>query len=132
MHELAIAQNIVDIIKRNVSENELSNVDSIKLKIGEMAGVVTDSLEFGFQAITSGTELELAKLTIEKIPFVFKCNACGKESTNEYGITVCPECNGTDTNIISGLEMQIVEVELRDEAQPTLPKREVKKELIDK
>lgn len=114
MHELSIAQNIVDIVKQNVSENELSCVDSIKLKIGEMAGVVTDSLEFGFQAITSGTELESAKLVIEKIPFVYKCNVCGKESTNEYGITICPVCNGTDTLVISGLEMQIVEVELKE------------------
>lgn len=118
MHELSIAQNIVDIVKQNIAENELSSVAVIKLKIGEMSGVVTDSLEFGFQAITSGTVLETAKLDIEKIPFVFKCNSCGKQSTNEFGITVCPECGGTDTNIISGLEMQIVEVELKEVAPP--------------
>jgi hydrogenase nickel incorporation protein HypA/HybF len=114
MHELSIAQNIVEIVKQSVPLDELKEVTTIKLKIGEISGIVSDSLEFGFQAITSGTELEKAKLNIEKIPFVFKCNSCNSESTNDLGVTVCPECESTDTKIVSGLEMQIVEVELKE------------------
>ena len=132
MHELSIAQNIVEIVKLNVPPEELSNVSRIKLKIGEISGVVVDSLEFGFHAITSDTELEHAELGVEKIPFIFKCNSCGKKSTNEFGITVCSECGETDTNIISGLEMQIVEVELKEEAPSILPSNQrVKDEVID-
>ncbi len=114
MHELSIAQNIVEIVKQIVPFDELKNVDSIKLKIGEMAGVVSDSLEFGFQAITSETELEGSKLDIEKIPFVFRCNDCRKESGNEFGMTFCSHCSGTNTTIISGMEIQVVEVDVRE------------------
>ena len=115
MHELSIAQNIIEIVKQNVPTEELQSVTSINLKIGEFSGVDIDSLEFGFEAITSGTELENSKLTIEKIPFVFKCHNCGINTTNEFGISICPKCNGTNTKIISGLEIEIIEVILKNE-----------------
>ncbi len=114
MHELSIAQNIIEIVRQSVPQDELKEVTSIKLRIGEISGVVVDSLEFGFQAIISDTELEGTRLDIEKVPFVFKCNNCGTESTNDMGITVCPKCNSTDTKIISGLELNIIEVELKE------------------
>ena len=98
-----------------------------------MSGVVADSLEFGFMAITSETELENAKLQIEKIPFVFKCNKCGKESGNEFGMTICQHCNSADTKIISGMEIQVIEVELKDEekAPPVLPKGREQKLVVE-
>jgi hydrogenase nickel incorporation protein HypA/HybF len=114
MHELSIANDILTIIRQNVPQEELSNVENIKVKIGDMSGVVAESLEFCFQAIISETELDKAKLVIEKIPFVVKCNSCGSESTNEFGIRVCADCSNTDTTVISGLEMKVTEVELKE------------------
>jgi hydrogenase nickel incorporation protein HypA/HybF len=114
MHELSIANDILTVIRQNVPQEELSNIENIKVKIGDMCGVVAESLEFCFQAIISETELDKAKLMIEKIPFVLKCNLCGKESSNEFGIRVCPDCGSTDTKVISGLEMQVTEVELKE------------------
>lgn len=117
MHELSIAQNIVEIVRQSVPADELENVTAIKLKIGEMAGVVADSLEFGFMAITSETELENVKLQIEKVPFIFKCNECGRESGNQFGMTICPHCGSTNTKILSGMEIQVVEVEVKEEEE---------------
>jgi hydrogenase nickel incorporation protein HypA/HybF len=114
MHELSIANDILTIIRQNVPQEELSNIENVKVKIGDMSGVVAESLEFCFQVIISDTELDKSKLAIEKIPFVVKCNSCGSESTNEYGIRICSNCNSTDTTVISGLEMQVMEVELKE------------------
>jgi hydrogenase nickel incorporation protein HypA/HybF len=114
MHELSIAQDILSVIRQYVPQEETSNIENVKVRIGDMSGVVAESLEFCFQAITSGTEFENANLVIEKIPFILKCNLCGKESSNEYGIRVCPDCSSTDTKVISGLEMQVTEVELKE------------------
>jgi hydrogenase nickel incorporation protein HypA/HybF len=117
MHELSIANDILTIIRQNVPQEELNNVENINVRIGDMSGVVAESLEFCFQAIISETELNKAKLVIEKIPFVVKCNSCGSETTNEFGIRVCTNCNGTDTEVISGLEMQVTDVELKNESE---------------
>ena len=114
MHELSIAQNILEIVKLNVPSNELSEVKSVKVRIGEFAGVVPESLEFCFQAITSGTELEGSVLDIERIPFVIQCNSCKETSTNDIGIRICQKCGSSDTGIISGIEMHVVEVELKE------------------
>lgn len=115
MHELSIAQNIVEIIKQSVPDESLSNVRGVKLKIGEVSGVVTSSLEFSFMAITSNTELSLSQLLIQKIPFRLKCNSCGKESGNEFGLRICDLCGSGNTEVFSGTELQIIEVELAEE-----------------
>jgi hydrogenase nickel incorporation protein HypA/HybF len=114
MHELSIAQDILSIIKQNVPHEELKNIQNVNVKIGDMAGVVPDSLEFSFQAITSETEMKDARLVIEKIPFVLECNSCKKNSTNEIGIRICSHCGSQDTAVISGLEMQVVDIELNE------------------
>ena len=115
MHELSIAQDILAIIKQNVPHEELKNIQNVNVKIGDMAGVVPDSLEFSYQAITSGTEMENSRLVIEKIPFVIECELCGKSSTNDIGIRCCSYCGSFDTNVLSGLEMQVVDIELNEE-----------------
>jgi hydrogenase nickel incorporation protein HypA/HybF len=114
MHELSIAQDILTIIRQNVPLEEVYNISNVKVKIGDMSGVVAESLEFCFQAIVFETELSNIKIIIEKIPFVLKCNSCGAESTNEFGIRVCSNCSSTDTTVISGLEMRVTEVELKE------------------
>jgi len=115
MHELSIAQNIVEIIRQSVPNSNLKDVRGIRLKIGEVSGVVTVSLEFSYQAITSDSELSLSQLLIQKIPFRLKCNSCGKESGNEFGLRICGSCGNSDTEVISGTELQIIEVELTEE-----------------
>jgi hydrogenase nickel incorporation protein HypA/HybF len=112
MHELSIAQDILDIVFSNVPADEYENVAEIKVKIGEISGVVPDSLEFCFEAIASETQLSNAQLVIEKIPFILKCKSCSKTSTNEMGIRICPDCGSSDTEIISGTELEVTEVEL--------------------
>ncbi len=114
MHELSIAQDILAIIKQNILYEELKNIRIVNVKIGDMAGVVPESLEFCFQAIVSETEMEDSKLVIEKIPFVLECNSCGKTSTNEFGIRICSHCSSPDTNVVSGLEMKVVDIELNE------------------
>ena len=48
MHELSVAQNIVEIIQQHIPESELERVIAVRLKIGAAAGIVPDSLEFSF------------------------------------------------------------------------------------
>jgi hydrogenase nickel incorporation protein HypA/HybF len=117
MHELSIADNIVDIIRQNVDKERLSSVRSVFLKVGTFSGVVPDSLEFAYQAITASTDLEQSLLVIENIPFVIHCAECKKDSTGEEGISICSLCGSIDTAIISGKELQIKEIELDDNNQ---------------
>ena len=114
MHELSIAQNILDILKQNVPEQELSKVRIIKLKIGEFAGIVTDSLEFCFEAVTAETSLNGVKLDIESIKVEATCKSCKQVFEVQNNVFKCPFCNGVNIEITSGTELQVVEFELED------------------
>jgi hydrogenase nickel incorporation protein HypA/HybF len=114
MHELSIAQGIVDIVRMHVSENDLSDVRSVHLKVGALSGVVAESLEFSFSAITADTPLSQARLSIDRIPFMIQCQSCGAKSESEMGIVVCASCKSPDTRVISGTELQVLHIELSD------------------
>jgi hydrogenase nickel incorporation protein HypA/HybF len=114
MHELSVAQGIVDIVRQHVPDADLPNVRTVKLKIGTVAGIVQDSLEFSFGVITAETPLAGAALAVETIPFTVKCRKCGAESVNDMGIILCSQCGSSDTTIIAGTELQIAAIELED------------------
>lgn len=114
MHELSIAQNILEIVLANLPATERDSVKSIKLKVGQQSGVVPDSLDFCFGVIAQGTPLEGAALDIERVPFVLKCKPCGSSFQSESGIVLCPLCGGMDVEVLSGTELRVVEIELND------------------
>jgi len=58
MHEMSIAQNILEIVESALSENPGSRLKKVVVKAGELVAVVPESLQFCYQAITAGTPLE--------------------------------------------------------------------------
>ncbi|RPI06211.1 MAG: hydrogenase maturation nickel metallochaperone HypA [Ignavibacteriae bacterium] len=114
MHELSVAQSIVEIIQQHVPRSEWERVAAVRLKIGAIAGVVPESLEFSFQAITAESTMSHARLEIESIPFRIHCHTCLTTAENEIGVAQCSSCGSTDTNIISGSELDVSEIEIAD------------------
>ena len=114
MHELSVAQSVVEIVSTAVPKESLSRVTAVRMKVGTMAGVVPESLEFSFQAITAGTVLEHACLTIETIPFRVQCHDCGATSEEELGVVICSQCGSANTTILSGNELYVSEIEVDD------------------
>ncbi|HXX63210.1 MAG TPA: hydrogenase maturation nickel metallochaperone HypA [Bacteroidota bacterium] len=114
MHELSIAQSIIEIVNEHVPTGDGASVKTVRLTVGEMAGVVVDSLEFCFGAITQGTPLGGARLEITSVPLRARCATCGKESKIEPTLFVCPHCEGSELTLTGGRELQINEIELYD------------------
>lgn len=114
MHELSIAHSIVDIVRQYVQPPDLKLVRSIRLSVGEHSGVVVDSLEFSFSAITADTELKDSRLVVDRIPFVIECRSCGARSRTEWGVMRCPACGKSETTVVSGTELKVLDIELDD------------------
>ncbi len=114
MHELSIAKNIIEIIKESVEEKDLKTIEKVVLKVGELSGVVPDSLMFSLEAISTGTELESARYEMMRIPFAIKCKVCSNKSDNELGNIKCPVCGSKDTEVVSGNELLISEIILNN------------------
>jgi hydrogenase nickel incorporation protein HypA/HybF len=113
MHEVSIAQGMLDIALSYCEKNAYSIIKSITVKIGKAAGVVPDSLQFAFESLKPGTIAGNAVLVIDEIPVTGTCNSCGKHFTvDEAYVVQCPLCGSISFNVETGRELNISEMEV--------------------
>lgn len=113
MHELSIAQSVVDAVEIRATECQATRVQSVRLCIGEAIGVVVDSLTFCFEMITdSDPLLRGAKLVIDTVPHRARCRACASEFPILHFVAQCPICGAWSDEIVSGTELQILDMEV--------------------
>ena len=70
MHELSIAQAIVDTALRHAAGRKVTVVD---VRIGRLRQVVPDSLAFYFEIVARDTDVEGADLRIEHVGSQLRC-----------------------------------------------------------
>jgi hydrogenase nickel incorporation protein HypA/HybF len=112
MHELSIADAVVTIASRHAAGRSVTRVD---LKVGHLRQVVPDSLQFAFELVSAGTELEGAELVIEEVPAQVSCNACGVEAELKEFPAHCIACGGFDVEVLGGDELLVEALELEEE-----------------
>jgi hydrogenase nickel incorporation protein HypA/HybF len=113
VHELAIAQSIVEAVEVKAAEYEASRVKSVRLKIGEASAIVADSLAFSFEMLVAETPaLAGAHLLIDSVPHRARCRHCDSEFAVINYVAQCPTCQEWSDEIVSGTELQIVEMEI--------------------
>jgi hydrogenase nickel incorporation protein HypA/HybF len=116
MHELSIAQSIAEVVVEKAHENHASQVSAVRLLIGDGSGVVTEPLTFCFEMIASMEPLLTgARLEIERVPHRARCRVCATEYTIPDFVICCPTCQKWESEVISGTELQIVEMEFETE-----------------
>ena len=114
MHEVSIAQGLLEIAIENCKKQGYKGIESIKVKIGKASGVMPDSLMFAFEALKTGTMADKAILTIDEIPISGHCNSCDSDFTvNDASyVTECPKCGQMSLRIDTGRELNIDEMEV--------------------
>lgn len=112
MHEMAIAQGILDIALDNAARHGAQKITRIKLLVGEMTEVEPESLRFCFDALAEGTAAAGAELEITPVPLVGSCRDCGKEFNVERFRFVCPDCGSPGVGILSGRELRVEHLEV--------------------
>ncbi|MBR1397629.1 MAG: hydrogenase maturation nickel metallochaperone HypA [Selenomonadaceae bacterium] len=111
MHEMAIAEGILNIAFDYAQQNNSSKINRITLQIGEMSGVEIEALNMSFEVLTKDTIAEGAELVVNHIPIVGVCNKCGKEFHIEHYNFFCPECDGI-LILKSGRELQVESLDM--------------------
>jgi hydrogenase nickel incorporation protein HypA/HybF len=112
MHELSIAQAVVDIVERHAAGRAVSRVE---LRVGHLRQVVPSALEFAFMLLADGTALQGAELVIEEIPARGRCRACARVSTMTAFPLQCSSCGGLDLELLAGEELLVDSLELEQE-----------------
>jgi len=114
MHELSIAQNIIEIVHDNLEDHQKNIVKSVRVKVGKLTNILPDSLVFSFEALVKDTDLDGAVLEIEHLPIKIKCAECGAVTTSDDFLFSCEKCGGNQIKIVSGNEFLVSEIELND------------------
>jgi hydrogenase nickel incorporation protein HypA/HybF len=114
MHELAIAESIVNTVLKEAEKRAFPKVISVAVRIGALTDIVPDALQFGFETIIIDTPLAGAALKIESIPIKGKCRACQNEFEVDEYIFVCPGCFSGDIEVTRGQELEIAYIEIDD------------------
>jgi len=112
MHELSICQSLLDIVLDTARKNDATRVSRVNVEIGELRGVVPDSLTFYFEFLTKDTMAEGAELHIDIVPARKRCRTCGAMHLDEGDGVRCPLCQSTDAELVMGMELQIRDIEV--------------------
>ena len=109
MHELALGQAIADTVERHADGR---HVERVLVRIGHLRQVVPDSLQFSWQLLVEGTDLDGCALEIEHVPAVVECRACATTTTLELPVLACAACGGIDVELRSGEEFLIIAIDV--------------------
>ncbi len=109
MHELSIAQSVVEEIVNRLGD---TRVTKVTLEIGKLSGVVVESIRFCFDLVTDSTPLQGAKLIVNEPDGQCQCQSCGETFTTSDPIVLCPTCGAAEVDVLTGRDMRIKSVEV--------------------
>lgn len=113
MHELSIVSSIVDSVITTLEAYPGARVKEVRLRIGALASVVEDSLQFCYGIATDDTPLEGSKLVVKIVPVVMHCEHCAQDieiaSLQSFR---CPRCDEPVSDLRQGRELEIESIEI--------------------
>lgn len=110
MHEMSIAQSILDIVASEKSKAGDGMVQEVELEIGKLSGIEYESLEFALSVIKKGSVIESSKVIIRRPPGEAFCNDCGHRFEIDSPVNACPECNSYGCSIVGGRELRVLSI----------------------
>lgn len=120
MHELSIVSSIVDSVTETLEAYPGARVKEVRLRVGALASVVEDSLQFCYGIATDGTPLEGSKLVVTILPVLMHCESCGQDveiaSLQSFR---CSRCDEPVSDLRQGRELEIESIEI-DEVEETV------------
>ena len=113
MHELSVAQALVEQIDAIVRERHAGRATAFRIKIGPLSGVVPELLASAFSLAAAGSLAEQASMELVDAPVRVRCQTCGAETEAAMNRLLCGACGDWHTQLVSGDELILESVELQ-------------------
>jgi hydrogenase nickel incorporation protein HypA/HybF len=107
MHEMSLAEGVLQIIEDAASRQNISRVTEVNLEIGVLSGVEVQALEFCLEVVLKNSIAERAKVTIDRVAGKGFCLACGESVPLNALFDPCPQCGSYQVQPTAGKEMQV-------------------------
>lgn len=121
MHEMTVAQSIIERACEAAADHGADRVDELHLEVGRATHVNPDQLVFCVEALTRGTPVAGAAVTVDETEPRGRCD-CGWSGSpgtlSEIGVyapdRTCPDC-GDRVQLIAGRECRLASIHVPDE-----------------
>ena len=111
MHELGLADSILNRVRDQAKQRPGARVVTVGVKVGEMSGVSADALASCFKALVHDTDLDGARLKIERTHHRHWCPRCEREF-RVWNLDSRCACGETQTRFVAGDELEISYLEV--------------------
>lgn len=105
MHELPVIKQIMDVVLKHAEKHQVKKVVAVHLQVGELSDLEDQFMQQYFDYLSKGGIADGARLVIERMPVVMKCEDCGMNyaaDIRQDGPIVCPTCSSEKKKLISG------------------------------
>jgi hydrogenase nickel incorporation protein HypA/HybF len=115
MHELSIVSSIVESVTESLTAYPGAQVKEVRLRVGALASVIEDSLQFCYGIATEDTPLAGSKLVVKILPVVMHCESC-RADVELPGLQSfrCPLCGELVADMRQGRELEIDSIEIEE------------------
>ena len=112
IHELSVCDGIFEVLEAQATARHFKNVKTVRLELGELAGIEPDTLRFCFDVVREGSLADEAQLEIIEVPGEVRCSSCGNSISAYHGFAACPKCGSRQLSITGGKHLRIKELEV--------------------
>jgi len=112
MHEMSLAEGIVQLVEDAVRTDGCTRVKAVWLEIGQLAAVEKEALRFCFDAVARDTVAEGARLEIIETPGQGWCMKCEGNVAVAALYEACPVCGSYQIQVTGGDAMRVKELEV--------------------
>ncbi|KUK74175.1 hydrogenase maturation nickel metallochaperone HypA [Methanobacterium sp. 42_16] len=122
MHELSMAQAIVDTVLDAAEKNNATEVVEVTIEVGMLTMLNPEQLKFLLDVIVEDTLLADAEIVIEDVPVEIDCRSCdytglaNTDGSDHYlSIVKCPQCDERNVEILTGKECNVKTIKIEKE-----------------
>lgn len=132
MHEWALAEAIIDYVKKLIAESNAKAVRRLVIGLGALQAIDKEVLIFSLKELARINNVTIDDIEIIDKEAVFRCRVCKREWRLEdleldedvreaihfipeavYAYVKCPRCGSRDFDIVSGRGVKIESIEFR-------------------
>ncbi|WP_405269574.1 hydrogenase maturation nickel metallochaperone HypA [Methanobrevibacter sp.] len=125
MHELSMAQGIINAVLDTANENDATEVTEVTVEVGRLAMINPEQLQFILGVLVENTIMDDAEIKFEEIPAEIQCYDCDfngeaiLDDKDHYAPLVkCPKCDSLNVETLNGKDIVVknIVIEKPDDA----------------
>ena len=114
MHELSVTESILEIALRHAEQAGAKRITRLNLVIGELSGIVGESVQFYWDMIAQDTIAAGSELHFEHIPASLRCLDCAHRFPMDGQTYACPACGGSRVVAAGGDDFRLDSIEIEE------------------